>query len=97
MRHGHRFRLIVSHIDEGQAGILVKFRDFLAHLDPQLGIEIGQGLIHQEELGMAYESPAKRNSLTLSAGQFSRAPVQEMIDPQLFGDGFDLGGHDRPD
>ena len=40
-RHGHRLDLVVRDINDGRADALVKLFDLHAHLDAQLGVEIG--------------------------------------------------------
>ena len=50
-RHRHRFDLIVRHVDEGCAQSLVQLGEFVTHVDAQLRIEIGKGLVHEEEAG----------------------------------------------
>ena len=43
-----------------------------AHLLAQAGIQIGQRLIEQQNLGVVGERPAKRDALLLAAGQLAR-------------------------
>ena len=46
---------------------LVQGFDFRAHRNPQLGIEIGQGLVEQEYLGIADNGAAHGDALALTA------------------------------
>ncbi|MNO93619.1 hypothetical protein D3C76_852220 [compost metagenome] len=39
--HGHRFDLIVSHVDHRGLQFFVQAQQFQAHLHPQGGIEVG--------------------------------------------------------
>src|SRR5439155_19509947 len=42
VRHGHRLRLIVRHIDDRQVEALLEVADLLAHLPPQTRVQIRQ-------------------------------------------------------
>ena len=48
--------------------------DLRPHLDAQLGIEIGERLVEQEDLGFAHDGPAHGDALTLAAREFPREP-----------------------
>ena len=50
--------------------------DLVAGLHPQLGVEIGQWLVHQEHLRAAHDRAAHRHPLALSAGQILGLAVQ---------------------
>ena len=47
-RKRHRLDLIVRDIDDRRSGLLVQPLDLDAHVDAQLGVEIGQRLVEQE-------------------------------------------------
>ena len=49
---GHRLGLVVGDVDRGRAEPLLQPGDRGAHLDPELGVEVGQRLVHQEHLGL---------------------------------------------
>ena len=53
--------------------------DLGAGRDTQLGIEVRQRLVHQEDIRLAHDSARQRHPLTLAARQRCRAPVQEII------------------
>ena len=61
----HRLDLIMRHIDHRRAKIMVKLRDLKPHLDAQLGIQIRQRLVEQENLRLANNRPADRHALAL--------------------------------
>ena len=48
-RHRHRFDLVVRDVDHGGPEFGVQALDLDAHLGPQLGVEIGQRLVEQED------------------------------------------------
>ncbi len=83
---GHGFGLVVSHIDEGGADLLAKLNELRTHLVAELGVQIGEGLIHQHDLGVADNGPANGHPLALAAGQGLGLSVQ------ILGDAQDLGG-----
>ena len=65
--HRHGLDLVVGHIDGSGFQRLMQRLDFGAHLRAQLGIEIGQRLVEQEDLGIAHDGAAHGDALTLSA------------------------------
>jgi hypothetical protein len=54
-------------IDAGDFQILVKFSNFQAHLDSQLGIQVAQGFVEQENLGFSDNTPTHGDTLPLAA------------------------------
>ena len=69
MAQRHRLHLVVGDIDHRRAEAGVEPGDFGAHLEPGLGVEIGEGLIEQEHPGPADQGAAQRNPLPLAAGE----------------------------
>ena len=63
------------------AELALQFADFNADVLAQLGVEIGQGLIEQQHIGPEHQRTGQRHALLLAAGQLSRQPVAEMIEP----------------
>ena len=61
---------------------LVQLLDLGAHLDAQLGVEVGQRLVEQEELGVAHQRPAHRDALALAARQLAGLAVEQVVDLQ---------------
>ena len=66
---GHRLDLVVGHVNRRRRDLLMHLFDLGAHLHPQFGVEIGQRLVEQEDLGVAHDRPAHRHALTLPAGK----------------------------
>ncbi len=54
-------------IDKGRAEPLVQLADLRARLDAQLGVEVGQRLVHQEHRRVAYDGTSERHALALAA------------------------------
>ena len=61
--------------------LALQLADFDAHLLAQLGVEIGQRLVEQQHVGPKNQRTGQRHALLLAAGQLSRQPVAEMIEP----------------
>jgi hypothetical protein len=54
----------------------VQTPDLAAHLDTQLGVEIAQRLVEQEQHRFAHQRPSHRDTLPLSAGQHRRLALK---------------------
>ena len=65
---------------------LVQPLDLGAHVDPQLGVEVGERLVEQEDLRVAHQRPAHGDALALAAGELARLAVEQMADLQHVGD-----------
>ena len=55
-------------------------RDLGARLDAELGVEVGERLVHEEHRGLADDRPAERDALALAAGQLLRLAVEELVE-----------------
>src|SRR4028119_821720 len=84
--HRHGLGLVVGDVDGGGADPVVQLGDLRPHLHPELGVEVGEGLVHEEGLRLADDGPAQGHPLTLAAGERLRLPVQKVLD------GEDAGG-----
>ena len=78
--------LVVGDVDEGGVDLLAQLDDLSAHLVTQLGVEVGQRLVHQEDLRVPDDGAADSDTLALAAGQSLRLAVE------VLGDIEDLGG-----
>ena len=81
-RHG--FGLVMGNIDESRVNALAEFDDFGAHLVPELCIQIGKRLIHQEHLRVTHNGAPDRNALPLAARKRFRLAIQILGDIQNF-------------
>ena len=79
---GHGLGLVVGDVDEGGVDPLAELDDLRAHLVAELGVQVAQGLIHQEYLGIADDGPADGHPLALSAGEGLGLPGQQLRDVQ---------------
>ncbi len=67
--HRHRLDLIVGDVDGRGPEALLEHADLGPHLHPQFGIEVGEGLVHQEGGGLADDGPPHRHALALATGE----------------------------
>ena len=84
--HGHRLDLVMRHVDRGAPQPLVKLLQHRPGLDAQLGVQIREGLVHEEDGRLACDRPADGDALTLSAGELLRFSLQELPDAEHLGD-----------
>ena len=68
-RHGHGLDLVMGHIEDGGAHVLLDALQLEAKLGAQLGVEGGQRLVHQEDGRPAHQGPADGHPLHLAAGK----------------------------
>ena len=73
-RHG--LHLIVRDENRGRFQAIVQPADLDAHLDAQLGVEIGQRLVEQERLRFAHDGAPHGHALPLPAGQLARLAIE---------------------
>ena len=73
-------------VDKGRAGVDVQPLELRAHLQPQLGVQIGQRLVHEEHRGLGGQGAGDSHPLLLSAGELGGITVHEHAD-------FDDAGH----
>ena len=89
----HRLGLVVGHVHGRGAQPALDAKDLGARLDPQLGVEVRQRLVHQECGRVADDRASHRHALALAAGQVGGLALE------LVGDAQQLGGllHLAPD
>ena len=58
--------------------------DLGAHLDAQLGVEIGKRLVEQKHLRLADDGAAHGDALALATGKFARLAVEQFIEAEDF-------------
>jgi hypothetical protein len=84
-RERHCLDLVVRYIDDGGAESLMQLFDFGAHVQTQLRIQVGQGLIEQVKLGLARQRPPDGNALALASGKLARLAIEQVFDLQQRG------------
>ena len=65
-------------VDDGGAQSLVQLCDLGSHLDTELCIQVGERLVHQEDLGVTDNCTSHCNTLSLAAGESLRLAVKEL-------------------
>ena len=100
VRERHRLGLVVGDVDEGEAHAPLQVLELDAHALAQLGIEIGERLVEQQDRRLDNQRARQRHALLLAAGELSRMAllepgksdgVQHMRDPFLNLAPVDLG------
>ena len=69
-------------VDEGGVDTLAQLDDLSPHLVAQLGVQVGQRLIHQKHLGLPHDGTANGHTLALAAGQSLGLALQILGDVQ---------------
>ena len=72
-----RLGLVVGDIDEGDAGAALQLLELGAHALAQLGVEIGQRLVEQQDRRLDHQRAGERDALLLAAGQLVRVAALE--------------------
>ena len=73
---GHGLGLVVGDVEHRRAELVLDPRDLRAHLHAQLGVEVGERLVHQEGLRVAHDRAPHRHALALAAGEVGRLALQ---------------------
>jgi hypothetical protein len=74
---GHGLDLVVGDVDAGGAELLVLLADVDADLGAQGGVEVGEGLVEEEELRAADDGAAHGDALALAAGEGAGEAVEQ--------------------
>ncbi|GAA2899947.1 hypothetical protein GCM10011428_11770 [Streptomyces violaceus] len=86
-RHG--LGLVVGDVDRGDAQLPGELGYLGAQVSAELGVEVGQRLVHQERGGMAGDGPAHGDPLAFAAGELGGQAVEEVLYAQHAGGGVD--------
>src|SRR5271155_110436 len=81
-RQRHRLDLIVGDVNDRCTGLLMQTLDFNPHVDTQLGVEIGQWLVEQEDARLPHQSSPHGDALTLAARKLAWASFKQVLDLQ---------------
>ena len=95
---GHRLDLVVRDIKAGGFQALVQQFKLNAHLDAQLGVEVGEWFVKEKHRRFAHDGAAHGHPLALAAGELARFAFEQLGQAKndrhlinLFVD--QLGGH----
>jgi hypothetical protein len=82
--------LVVSDVHERRAEPLVQLRELASHVHPELGIQIGERLVHQEGARLANHGAPERDALALPARKLGGTTVEKLLNMELACGRFDL-------
>ena len=63
---GHGLGLVVSDVDERALNLVAQLDELGTHLVTKLGVQVGQWLVHQEDLGVTHDGAADSDTLALA-------------------------------
>ena len=72
---------LMGDIDGRDADLALDFVDFVAHIDAQLGVEVGQGFIKEQDRRFHDQGAGQGHTLLLAAGQLVRRAVAKAFQP----------------
>ena len=79
--HRERLLLVVGHVDERDADLLLDRLELDLHLLAQLQVERAQRLVEQQHARPVDERPSQRDALALAAGQLARLALVIAFQP----------------
>ena len=71
----HALGLIVRHEHHGDARLLLEVLELGAHVDPQLGVQIAERLVQEQQLRLEDHGPGERDALLLATRKL-RSPAR---------------------
>ncbi len=80
--HGHRLDLVVGDVDDGGGQLPVELDQLHPGLGPQLGVEVRQRLVHEEDLGPPDDGAGERHPLALAAREGAGLAVEQLAEPE---------------
>jgi hypothetical protein len=72
---GHRLGLVVGHVDAGDPQPTLELAHLAPHLLAELRVQVGKGLVEEEDPRLRDDGTGKRNALLLTAGELLRRSV----------------------
>jgi hypothetical protein len=89
----HGLGLVVGDVDRGGADLLQDGLQLGAHFQAEQGVEIGEGLVHQQDGGFDGERTGDGHALALMAGKLGGVAIKQRFDLHKGGGTVDLAGH----
>ena len=77
----HRLDLVVGDVDHRRAELGLQVLDLGTHVRPQLRVQVGERLVHEEGPRPPDQRAGQRDALLLPTGQPLRPPVQQRVEP----------------
>jgi len=78
--HGHGLDLVVGDVDHGGLEAIVQLDELGAHLDAELGVEVGERFVEEEYFGIAHDGAADRDALALAARKGFGPAFEQFLD-----------------
>ena len=69
VRQGDGLLVVVGHDDGGDAQLFLDALDLHLHLHPELGVQVGKGLVQQQDGGTGHQGTSQGHTLLLAAGE----------------------------
>ena len=76
---GQGLLLVVGDVDGGDAEVLLHLLQLIAQLDAELGVQVGQRLVHADDGGVGHQRAGDGHTLLLAAGQLGHGLLQLLI------------------
>src|SRR5262249_41564345 len=70
-----RFLLIVGDVDRRDAELLLERANFTPHLDPDLGVQVRERLVEEQDVGGQHEGSGQRHPPLLASGELAGVAV----------------------
>ncbi len=83
--HRHRLDLVVGDVDDRRRQAALQLHQLRTRLHPQLGVEVGERLVHEERLRAAHDRARQRDPLTLPARQLRGLAVEQAAEVEAVG------------
>ena len=77
--NGHGFFLVVRDENGGNLRFLLDAADFLARLQAQAGVKVGQRLVQQQDAGHLHQRAGDSDALLLTAGKLAGLALQQFF------------------
>ena len=90
--HGHGFGLVVGDVDGSGFELFLQADDLGAGFGAEFGVEVGEGFVHEEDLGCAGHSSAEGDALFLTAGELFWETGEQIADLKHVGNALDALG-----
>ena len=81
VRQRHRLGLVVRDVDESDAGAPLQALELGAHALAQLGVEIGERLVEQQDRWLNDQRAGQSHALLLAAAELAGMPVLQAFEP----------------
>ena len=89
--HRHRLGLVVRDVQRRRPEPLLQALDLAAHRRAQLGVEVRERLVHEEDRRLAHDRPRQRDALSLAAREVPRPAVEQVRDLERLRDPLHAG------